>query len=186
MLKALPSSRLTVTETKTIALREHKTLNANRRSLDPSKILLELCLEKCVVSCHERDHEHNQNGGTPVTLETKRRNFSNGDGHATATRTYNSAYLMSKRNDCCTFYTPNTCVLVHFFVFLREEKNFFSCPFVSVKFWTVHVQFRFGTSQDNYATNNSNLYLPPQSLLRKLPVTRTEAATDEHSKTYFY
>ena len=33
-----------------------------------------------------------------------------------------------------------------------------------------------------YATNNSNLHLPPQSLLRKLPVTRTEAATDEHKK----
>lgn len=58
---------------KTIALREHKTLNANRRSLDPSKILLELCLEKCVASCHKSDHEHNQNGGTLVTLENKKR-----------------------------------------------------------------------------------------------------------------
>ena len=73
MLKALPSSRLTVTETKTIALREHETLTANRRSLDPSKILLELCLEKCVASCHESDHEHNQNGVTLVTLGNKKK-----------------------------------------------------------------------------------------------------------------
>jgi len=73
MLKALLSSRLTVTETKTIALREHETLTANRRSLDPSKILLELCLKKCAASCNESDHEHNQNGGTLVTLENNKR-----------------------------------------------------------------------------------------------------------------